>query len=123
MKTTGDGFLAIFDGPARAVKAALSIRSAIARHGIDIRVGMHTGEVELVGSDIAGIAVHIAARISSRAEPGEVLTSSTVKDLVSGSGISFEPRGTHRLKGIPEPWRVFAVVENPPAHAQHNMSS
>jgi class 3 adenylate cyclase len=110
IKSTGDGFLATFDGPARAVRAALSIRDVIAEQGIDVRSGLHTGEIELTGSDIAGIAVHIAARISALAGPGEVLVSSTVKDLVTGSGIAFETRGTQTLKGIADEWRIFAAV-------------
>ena len=110
IKTTGDGFLAAFDGPARAVRAALSIRDAIASHGVAIRAGLHTGEIELRGADVAGLAVHIAARISAMAESGEVLVSSTVKDLVAGSGIVFEPRGTHQLKGVPDEWRLFAAT-------------
>jgi class 3 adenylate cyclase len=110
IKTTGDGFLATFDGPARAVRAAHTIRDAIAAQGFEVRSGLHTGEVELVGDDIAGIAVHIAARISALAGGGEVLTSNTVKDLVTGSGIVFEPRGPHQLKGIADDWLVFAAI-------------
>ncbi len=110
IKTTGDGFLATFDGPARAVRAAFAIRDAIAAQGFEVRSGLHTGEVELVGDDIAGIAVHIAARISALAGGGEVLTSNTVKDLVTGSGIVFEPRGPQQLKGIDDDWLVFAAV-------------
>jgi len=88
----------------------MSIRDAIAARGMDVRSGLHTGEIELAGADIAGIAVHIAARVCALAGPGEVLASSTVKDLVAGSGITFEPRGTHRLKGVPDPWRIFAAT-------------
>jgi class 3 adenylate cyclase len=110
IKTTGDGFLATFDGPARAVRAAMSIRDLIADQGIQVRSGLHTGEIELAGSDITGIAVHIAARISALAGPGEVLVSSTVRDLVTGSGIGFEPRGTQSLKGIADDWRILAAV-------------
>jgi class 3 adenylate cyclase len=110
IKTTGDGFLATFDGPARAVRAALAIRDAIAAQGFEVRSGLHTGEVELTGNDIAGIAVHIAARISGLAGAGEVLTSNTVKDLVTGSGIVFEPRGPHQLKGIADEWMVYAAI-------------
>ncbi|MDP9244959.1 MAG: adenylate/guanylate cyclase domain-containing protein, partial [Chloroflexota bacterium] len=102
VKTTGDGFLATFDGPARAVRCAMSIRDAMAARGMDVRSGLHTGEIELAGADVAGIAVHIAARVCAMAGPGEVLASSTVKDLVAGSGIAFEPRGMHRLKGVPD---------------------
>ena len=111
IKTTGDGFLATFDGPARAVRAALEVRDLLAVQGIAIRSGLHTGEIELMDDDIAGIAVHIAARISSLAGPGEVLTSSTVRDLVAGSGITFESRGSHELKGIDEEWRIYAASE------------
>ena len=110
VKTTGDGFLATFDGPARAVRCAMSIRDAMAARGMEVRSGLHTGEIELAGDDVAGIAVHIAARICALAGPGEVLASSTVKDLVAGSGITFEPRGMHRLKGVPDPWRIVAAI-------------
>lgn len=109
IKTTGDGMLVVFDGPARAVRAALAMRDVLASQDLVIRSGLHTGEVELVGSDIAGIAVHIAARISALAGAGEVFASSTVRDLVAGSGIVFEPRGSHHLKGIDDEWRVFAA--------------
>jgi class 3 adenylate cyclase len=108
--STGDGFLATFDGPARAVKCARSIRDALRPIGIDIRAGLHTGECELIGDNIGGVAVHIGARVESLAEPGEILVSSTVKDLVAGSGITFEDRGTHALKGVPDPWRIFAAT-------------
>lgn len=107
--TAGDGFLATFDGPGRAVRAAQAIRDAIRGMGLEVRVGLHTGEVELVGSDVRGIAVHIGARVSAEAGPGEVLVSSTVKDLVAGSGIEFEDRGLHELKGVPGDWRLFAA--------------
>jgi class 3 adenylate cyclase len=110
VNTTGDGFLATFDGPARAIRCAISIREELRKLGIQIRVGLHTGECELLGDDIGGVAVHIAARVEARAMPGEVLVSSTVKDLVVGSGLQFEDRGTHILKGIPDEWRLFAVV-------------
>ncbi|MDQ3881376.1 MAG: adenylate/guanylate cyclase domain-containing protein [Chloroflexota bacterium] len=109
IKTTGDGFLATFDGPARAVGCALSIRDELAAAGLAIRSGLHTGEIELIGDDVGGIAVNIAARISAMAGAREVLTSSTVKDLVAGSGLAFEPRGSHRLKGVPDEWRIFAA--------------
>jgi class 3 adenylate cyclase len=110
VKTMGDGFLATFDGPARAIRCAAAIRD-LARdsYGLEVRSGLHTGEVELVGDDIAGIAVHIGARVQSRAEPGEVLVSGTVRDLVAGSGIAFEDRGEHELKGIPDRWRLYRV--------------
>lgn len=109
IKGTGDGLLAIFDGPARAVRAAASIQTELAAHGIRMRSGLHTGEVEVTATDIVGIAVHIAARINAAASPGEILTSSTVRDLVAGSGITFESRGEQKLKGIDEHWRVFAA--------------
>jgi class 3 adenylate cyclase len=109
IKTTGDGFLATFDGPARAVTCAQAIRDAAAQMGIVIRAGLHTGQVELRGDDIAGMAVHIAARVESLAGPGEVLASRTVVDLIVGSGIEFADRGEHALKGVPGRWNVFAV--------------
>jgi class 3 adenylate cyclase len=109
VKTVGDGFLATFDGPGRAIRCAAAIRDAVCPLGIDLRVGLHSGEVELIGEDIAGIAVHIGQRVSALAGPGEVLVSSTVKDLVVGSGIAFDDRGDHQLKGVPGTWRVFAV--------------
>lgn len=108
--TAGDGFLATFDGPARAIAAAQTISKAIKPLGLEVRAGLHTGEVEVVGDDVAGVAVHIGARISSLARAGEVLVSRTVKDLVAGSGIEFEDRGIHSLKGIPDEWQVFAAV-------------
>ena len=109
IKTTGDGFLATFDGPARGVRCAMAIRDALAWQGIAVRAGLHTGEIELTGDDIAGIAVHIAARICSEAGSGEVLVSSTVKDLVAGAGLVFEDRGRRQLKGLPEDWSIFAA--------------
>lgn len=109
VKTLGDGMLATFDGPARAIRCALDMIEAVRPLGIDIRVGLHTGEVELVGDDVAGIAVHIAARVGALAGTAEVLVSGTVKDLVAGSGITFTERGEHVLKGIPDQWRLFAV--------------
>ncbi len=109
IKTTGDGFLACFDGPARAVRCAGSITRAVKALGIDVRSGLHTGECEVRGDDLAGLAVHIASRVGSLAEPEEVLVSSTVKDLVAGSGISFRERGLHELKGVPDEWRLFAA--------------
>jgi class 3 adenylate cyclase len=101
--------LATFDGPARALRCALAMTDAVKALDLDIRVGLHTGEVELVGDDVAGIAVHIAARVGALAGPSEVLVSGTVKDLVAGSGIAFTERGEHVLKGIPDQWRLFAV--------------
>jgi class 3 adenylate cyclase len=109
VKTTGDGFLATFDGPARAIRCAEAIRTAAAALGLDVRIGLHTGEVEVRGDDIGGLAVHIGQRVSALADPGEILVSSTVKDLVAGSGIEFDQRGEHELKGVPESWRLFAV--------------
>jgi len=109
LDTAGDGFFASFDGPARAVHAASAIRDALVPLEIQIRSGLHTGECEVTDGKIAGIAVSVGARISSLAAPGEVLVSSTVKDLVAGSGLGFEDRGDHQLKGIPETWRLFAL--------------
>jgi len=108
--TAGDGFLATFDGPARAVGCACRIREAVLPLGIDIRAGLHTGEIEVAGGKVRGIAVHTGARIASAAQPGEVLVSSTVKDLVSGSGLQFADRGTHELKDISRPWQLFAAT-------------
>jgi class 3 adenylate cyclase len=105
--TTGDGFLAVFDGPARAIRCAAAIRDAVAALGLEIRSGLHTGEIELADADVRGIAVHVGARIAALAGPGEILVSTTVKDLVIGSGITFEDRGLHQLKGVPEEWRIY----------------
>lgn len=107
--TAGDGFLATFDGPARAVGCACRIRDAVKALGIEVRSGLHTGEIELAGGKVRGIAVHTGARIAAQAAADEVLVSSTVKDLVSGSGIEFQDRGSHALKDIPRPWQLFAV--------------
>jgi class 3 adenylate cyclase len=107
--TAGDGFLAAFDGPARAVRAATAIASAVKQLGVDIRAGVHTGECETMGEKLSGIAVHIGARVASLAAPGEVLVSSTVKDLVAGSGLKFRERGTHELKGVPGAWQLYSV--------------
>jgi class 3 adenylate cyclase len=109
IKSTGDGFLATFDGPARGLRCASSISEGVRSLGIEVRAGLHTGEVEVMNGDIGGLAVHIGARVMSAAGPGEVLVSSTVKDLVVGSGIEFAERGSHELKGIPGEWRLFAV--------------
>ena len=108
--TAGDGFLATFDGPARAVRCACAIRDAVRGVGLQVRAGVHTGEVQLRGDGIAGVAVHAGARIASLAGPGEVLVSRTVTDLTAGSGLVFEPRGEHDLKGVPGPWQVYAVA-------------
>jgi class 3 adenylate cyclase len=110
VKTTGDGFLATFDGPARGIRCALAIRDGARRLAISIRAGLHTGELELRGDDVGGIAVHIGNRVASSAEADEVLVSSTVKDLVAGSGIQFADRGEQRLKGVPDAWRLFHVI-------------
>lgn len=110
VKTIGDGFLATFDGPARGVQCARKICASVESLGIDVRAGLHTGEIELDGDDVAGIAVAIGARVGALASPGEVLVSSTVKDLVVGSGLVFEDRGEHALKGVPDPWRLYAAV-------------
>ena len=110
VKSLGDGALAVFDGPSRAISSAIAIRDGVRMLNLDVRVGLHTGECELLGGDdISGLAVHLAARISSLAGPGEVLVSSTVRDLIVGSGQRLTDRGEHELRGIPGPWRVFAV--------------
>jgi class 3 adenylate cyclase len=109
VNTTGDGVLATFDGPARAIRCAASIRDRARSIGIDIRTGVHTGECELIDGGIGGIAVHIAARVSSQAGAGEVLVSSTVNDLVAGSQLAFADRGAHQLKGVPGEWRLYAL--------------
>ena len=107
--TTGDGFLATFDGPARAVRCGTAMLEAIG-HDLDLRIGVHTAEVERLGDDIAGVGVHIGARVAAAATPGEVWLTRTVRDLVAGSGLGFEPRGTHRFKGISEPWELYAAT-------------
>jgi class 3 adenylate cyclase len=111
--TAGDGFLATFDGPARAVRCAFAIMSALRDLGLEIRAGVHTGEVELRDGDVAGLAVHLGARVAALAEPGTVLVSSTVKDLTAGSGLIFEDAGERELKGIPDRWRIYRVVDAP----------
>ncbi len=108
--TAGDGFLATFDGPARAVSCAISIREAVRRLDLELRAGVHTGECELDGDKVRGIAVHTGARVTALAGAGEVLVSSTVKDLAAGSGIEFEDRGEHELKGVPGAWKLYAVA-------------
>ncbi len=110
----GDGFLATFDGPARAVRCAMWIADGVRSLGIEVRAGLHTGEVELDGEDVAGIAVAIGARVGAKAGPGEVLVSQTVKDLVAGSGLHFEDKGAHALKGVPGKWRLFAATAPEP---------
>ena len=110
VKATGDGFLATFDGPARAVKCAQGICEAVRSLGIEARAGCHTGEIELLGADIGGIAVHIGARVGALAGASEVLVTSTVKDLVAGSGLAFDDRGEHHLKGIPDAWHLYTLA-------------
>jgi class 3 adenylate cyclase len=111
--TTGDGFLVTFDGPARALQCAVRIRDSIRSLGLEIRAGLHTGEIERLDGDIAGIAVHLAARIMAVAEPGEVVVSGTLTDLVVGSGVRFEDRGSQELKGIPGSWHLYCVARLP----------
>ena len=110
IKNLGDGFLASFDGPGRAVRCARAIADEARRNGVEVRCGLHSGECEVRGDDLAGIAVHIGSRIGGLAQPGEVLVSNTVKDLVIGSGITFEDRGSHTLKGISDRWRLYSVA-------------
>jgi class 3 adenylate cyclase len=109
IKSTGDGVLAVFDGPGRAIRCAVALGGELAGIGIEIRAGIHTGELDLRDDDVGGIAVHIAARILAEAGPGEILVSRTVRDLVTGSGIALEDRGTHALKGLADPWQLFAA--------------
>jgi class 3 adenylate cyclase len=110
VKTMGDGFLAVFDGPARAIRCALDIADGSRATGVEVRAGLHTGEVELDGDDVTGIAVHIAARVLAQARPGEVLVSRTVGDLVAGSGLAFTSRGAHELRGVPGSWELYAAA-------------
>ena len=112
VNTSGDGFLAMFDGPQRAIRCAMSIRDAVQALGIEVRAGLHTGECEIRGDDIGGIGVHIGARVSGLAGPNEVLVSSTLRDLVIGSGLEFEDRGAHQLKGVPGEWHISAVASS-----------
>jgi class 3 adenylate cyclase len=109
--TAGDGFLATFDGPARAIRCALSIVDVLGTIGLEVRVGLHTGEVELMGPLVQGIAVHIGARVAALGGPSEVLVSSTVKDLVVGSGLTFEDAGEHELKGVPDRWHLYRATK------------
>ena len=111
VKSTGDGILATFDGPARGVRCACSIAEEIRPLGINVRAGLHTGECEMIGDDVGGIAVHIGARVAALAGADEVLVSSTVKDLVAGSGLRFADRGSRSLKGIPGEWHIYAVEQ------------
>jgi class 3 adenylate cyclase len=110
--TAGDGFFASFDGPARAITCARAIVETMPEIGLEVRAGLHTGECELIDGKVAGIAVHTGARVAANAQPGEVLVSSTVKDLVAGSGIAFQDRGLHELKGIPGEWRLYAAMDD-----------
>jgi class 3 adenylate cyclase len=107
--TSGDGFFASFDGPARAIRCACAITEGVRELGLEVRVGLHTGECEIVDGKVGGIAVHIGARVAAKAAPGEVLVSSTVKDLVAGSGIVFEERSLTEIKGVPGKWRLYSV--------------
>jgi class 3 adenylate cyclase len=112
VNTSGDGFLAMFDGPQRAIRCAMAIRDAVQALGIEVRAGLHTGECEIRGDDIGGIGVHIGARVSALSGPNDVLVSSTLRDLVIGSGLEFEDRGAYELKGVPGEWRLFAVASS-----------
>jgi class 3 adenylate cyclase len=109
VKNLGDGILATFDGPARAVRCAVAIRDELAKHGVVVRAGLHAGEIEHRADDVAGMAVHTGARVAALAQASEILASSTVKDLIAGSGIEFDERGEHELKGVPGTWKLFAV--------------
>ncbi|HEY1330517.1 MAG TPA: adenylate/guanylate cyclase domain-containing protein [Actinomycetota bacterium] len=109
VKTTGDGFLALFDAPARAIRCAVGVREALRDLDIQVRVGLHSGEVELRGGDVGGIAVNIGARVAAEGSAGDVVVSSTVKDLVAGSDIEFRDLGEHELRGVPDRWRLYAV--------------
>lgn len=110
LDTAGDGFFASFDGPARAIRCGLEISQRVDHLGIRVRVGVHTGECELINGKIGGITVSIGARVAGKAHPSEVCVSQTVKDLVAGSGLTFQPRGQHRLKGVPDRWRLYTVT-------------
>ena len=109
INTTGDGFVVSFDGPARGIRCAQAITESLTTFGLEVRIGLHCGECEVRGDDLAGLAVHIAARVGALAGPGQVLVSGTVKDLVAGSGIEFDGHGEHELKGVPGFWKLFAV--------------
>ena len=109
--TAGDGFFATFDGPARAIRCAHAIHEAVEPLGLEVRAGVHTGECRLVGDKPTGVAVNIGARVAATAGAGEIVVTSTVRDLVAGSGLSFEERGEHELKGIPGPWRLYSVLD------------
>jgi class 3 adenylate cyclase len=116
VKTVGDGFLATFDGPARAVRCAEAVVRGVETEGLEVRAGLHTGECERIGDDVGGIAVHIGARVADLASGGEVLVTSTVKELVVGSGLSFAERGAHELRGVPGEWRLFALEDGAPGN-------
>ena len=118
VNTTGDGFFGAFDSPTQAVRSAGAIVAAAAREGVAVRVGVHTGECERRGDDLAGLTVHIAARVAALAATGEVLVSRTVRDLVAGSGIQFADRGEHELKGVPETWQLYALGDPMSSHEQ-----
>jgi class 3 adenylate cyclase len=109
LDTAGDGFFAVFDGPARAIRCACAITSAVRELGLEVRAGLHTGECELMDGKVGGIAVHIGARVAKQAGPGQVFVSSTVRDLVAGSGLRFREHGSVELKGVPGEWRLYAV--------------
>ena len=109
--TAGDGFFVRFESPARAIECARGVRAAVQRLGLEVRAGIHTGECELQGRGLSGIAVHIAARIQGAAAPGEILVSGTVRDVAAGSALRFEDRGEHTLKGLPDRWRLYALAE------------
>jgi len=115
VQTTGDGFLAIFDGPGRAIACAMAIRDEVAPLKLQVRTGLHTGEVELRGDDVAGIAVHIGARVAAQSGPSEVFVSGSIPPLVWGSGIEFNSLAQHELKGVPGPWELWSVVRPPAA--------
>jgi class 3 adenylate cyclase len=108
--TAGDGFLATFDGPGRSIRCAAELRDQLRTIGVEVRIGLHAGEIERHADDVTGIAVHVAQRIQAAAAPGEILLSRTVVDLVAGSGLEFADRGTHTLKGVPGTWPLFAAV-------------
>jgi class 3 adenylate cyclase len=123
VSTAGDGVLATFDGPARGVRCARSIADGIRPLGIELRTGLHTGECEVIDDNVGGIAVHTAARVATLAAPGEVLVTHTVRDLVAGSGLCFESRGTHTLKGVPGEWPLFAAIGSTMTHATRSSST
>jgi class 3 adenylate cyclase len=121
--TAGDGFFASFDGPARAIRCAEAIVEGVRAFGLEVRAGLHTGECELFDGKVAGIAVHTGARVAAHAAPGEVLVSSTVRDLVAGSGLVFQDRGAHELKGVPGEWRLFALERGSSSRPASNYDS